>query len=90
MSSSIRLILRPAGGLHDEAVPAADIVLDPDHLLAIRERTDLRTPDGQTQVLADLERQRRVAAPRENLQIVVQKHPSPLSIGDFSFLIFGR
>jgi len=69
--------------LDDEAIPTADVILDPDQLLAVRERADLGASDGQTQVLADLQGQTRIAGSGEDLQIVIQEHHNqPLAIYD--------
>ena len=60
-----RLVRRRAGGLHDEAVDAADVLADLDVDLAVGERGDVGLPEGDLQDLADYWAGRRLALPEK-------------------------
>ena len=67
------LVHRRAGGLDDEDVRAADVLLDLAVVLAVGEVVERDPPGLAPEVPADLARQRRMGAAAEDLQLTVRE-----------------
>ena len=61
---------RRAGGLDDEHVAAADVLVDLAGDFAVGEAADLRLAEGQAEIIADFFGQVRVGASGEDFQVV--------------------
>jgi hypothetical protein len=64
------VVWRAAGGLNDEAVAAANILLNLDHHLAVGKMSDVGIAQAGLEMLANFASKRRIGVAGENLEFV--------------------